>query len=329
MPRRNRDRHRSARHHLAVVLAAAVLAAGCGGLPAGAAATVDGAAVPRTVLEAEVRARTAGLGAVEALPPAQREAAVGDAQQDVLALLIEVQAVRNLGDAQGVDVSAADVDAWLEGYIQDVGGEDAYVAALAMQGWTRTLFEEVFVPAQLVVEGLQSALLEDPPGLELRSVRHILVETAQAAAEVLAALADGEDFAALAAARSQDPGSGALGGELGPAPRGAYVPEFDAAAWEAAIGEVVGPVQTAFGYHILEVTGTEEISPAQLGPFEVQQLVNQEVNRLLAESIEDAEVVVAPGLGSWDPATRRVTRAGAQVGVGTPGPAGFGGLGSG
>ena len=65
---------------------------------------------------------------------------------------------------------------------------------------------------------------------------------------------DGEDFADLALRYSEDPGSGAEGGDLGWAGRGRYVPEFDEVAFSLEIGEIGEPVKTTFGYHIIEVT---------------------------------------------------------------------------
>jgi parvulin-like peptidyl-prolyl isomerase len=89
-------------------------------------------------------------------------------------------------------------------------------------------------------------------------VRHILVDTEERALEIIAALENGESFAELAAAVSTDTGSGARGGELGMAPVSNYVDEFAEAVTNALIGEIVGPVESTFGFHVLQVRSREE-----------------------------------------------------------------------
>lgn len=73
------------------------------------------------------------------------------------------------------------------------------------------------------------------------------------ATELRRRILNGEDFAALAAEYSDDPGSGANGGDLGWAKRGAYVPEFDEAVFSLPIGETSEPIKTQFGYHLIQV----------------------------------------------------------------------------
>lgn len=89
-------------------------------------------------------------------------------------------------------------------------------------------------------------------------VRHILVETQEEAQDVIEALNAGESFADLARALSTDTGSGANGGELDWAPVTQYVKPFQDAVTSAAIGEIVGPVESEFGFHIIQVRAREE-----------------------------------------------------------------------
>jgi len=73
------------------------------------------------------------------------------------------------------------------------------------------------------------------------------------AGNLLQELRDGADFAQLAKEFSEDPGSAANGGDLDWFARGKMVKEFDEAAFPAALGELVGPVQSKYGYHIIQV----------------------------------------------------------------------------
>lgn len=90
------------------------------------------------------------------------------------------------------------------------------------------------------------------------NARHILVDTEEQAQDVLAALEAGESFAELARSISTDTGSGASGGDLGWSSVTSYVKPFADAVREAPIGEIVGPVQTEFGYHIIQVRARED-----------------------------------------------------------------------
>jgi parvulin-like peptidyl-prolyl isomerase len=96
--------------------------------------------------------------------------------------------------------------------------------------------------------------------------RHILVDTEEEAKDIIDALNAGESFADLAKTASKDTSSGQNGGELGWSPITQYVAEFQAAVRDAEIGAIVGPVQTEFGYHIIQVRAREnrELSEAQI-----------------------------------------------------------------
>lgn len=95
--------------------------------------------------------------------------------------------------------------------------------------------------------------------------RHILVEDSALARELLTQLRNGADFAELAEKHSTDTVSAANGGDLGWFPRGQMVEPFEEAAFSAEIGEIVGPVETEHGYHLIEVLDHRE---AGVQPFD-------------------------------------------------------------
>lgn len=88
------------------------------------------------------------------------------------------------------------------------------------------------------------------------TARHILVSTEDECNELKQQIADGADFAEIAAAHSQCP-SGKQGGDLGSFSPGQMVPEFDTVVFNEAVGDVHGPVKTQFGYHLIEITSRD------------------------------------------------------------------------
>ncbi|MEP0546171.1 MAG: peptidylprolyl isomerase [Rhodothermales bacterium] len=80
----------------------------------------------------------------------------------------------------------------------------------------------------------------------------------QQALDIQSRIAAGESFETLARQYSQDPGSASRGGDLGWFGREQMVAPFAEAAFSANVGEVVGPVETEFGYHLIRVTERAE-----------------------------------------------------------------------
>jgi len=87
--------------------------------------------------------------------------------------------------------------------------------------------------------------------------RHILVETQQQCEDIKKQIEAGADFAELAREHSQCP-SGRRGGDLGEFSPGQMVREFDTVVFNADPSIIHGPVQTQFGYHLIEITSRTE-----------------------------------------------------------------------
>lgn len=121
---------------------------------------------------------------------------------------------------------------------------------------------------------------------------HILVQTEELAADLVAQLEDGADFAELARAHSDDPGSASRGGDLGWFGAGRMVPAFEAAVMGLAPGETSAPVQTQFGWHIVRLMDTRQ---ADAPPFEVvrDQLTAELQQQAAMALVEEARAATA------------------------------------
>lgn len=113
---------------------------------------------------------------------------------------------------------------------------------------------------------------------EERKARHILVnfgadkDAARKKAEDLAAQArGGADFGKLAAAGSDDTGSKSGGGDLGWVRKGMMAPKFEEALFGLQTGEIAGPVETEFGWHVIRLDEVKPVSTKAFEEAEVQE----------------------------------------------------------
>ncbi len=100
------------------------------------------------------------------------------------------------------------------------------------------------------------------------------------AESLLAQVRRGADFQALARQYSDDPGSKALGGDLGWFRRGTMVQSFDRAAFALRPGEISDVVESPFGFHIIKM---DRVQPGEVKAFHI----------LIAPAIDTADVVAA------------------------------------
>jgi len=112
--------------------------------------------------------------------------------------------------------------------------------------------------------------------------KHILVEDEETANEIKQKLDDGEDFAKLAKEFSEDEASAEKGGDVGYFGVGQMVPEFEDAAFELEVGTISEPVQSNFGFHIIQVTDRREIEDSEsyedMKDMIKRQLVNEKID---------------------------------------------------
>lgn len=123
---------------------------------------------------------------------------------------------------------------------------------------------------------------------ETVSAKHILVESEEKCNEILASITNGEKTFEDAAKESSTCPSGQKGGDLGTFGKGQMVPEFEQAAFTAEIGQVVGPVKTQFGFHLIKVEAKNEAEAAAFEEVKEnirRNLVQQKQNKVYGETV--------------------------------------------
>ena len=165
---------------------------------------------------------------------------------------------------------------------------------------------EMLVASAVTDEALQAAYdarFKDAAPQTEYNASHILVATQEEADAIKAELAAGADFAEIAKAKSTDTGSGANGGDLGWFGLGMMVKPFEDAVVGAKVGEVTGPVQTDFGFHLILVKETRVAEKPTLDQLR-EELAAEIENAAITAKIEEltkAATVTREGEG-LDPA---------------------------
>lgn len=163
------------------------------------------------------------------------------------------------------DVTDKQVDAQLKADKEQLG--ENFETLLAQQGYTEESYKK-YLRLNLLQE---AALIEDVEVSEDEikaeyentkneiNARHVLVEDEETAKKVKAELESGKDFAEVAKAYSTEPAAQQSGGELGWFGKGAMAAEFEEAAFALEPNVISEPVQSSFGFHVIEVTDKREV----------------------------------------------------------------------
>lgn len=326
---------------VAALLSAATVLSGCAaltgdtstgltGLATGdIAARGGGAVVTVDELEAEVESSVAS-GALEAdqFTGSELERRV-QLQTIVLNNLFQIELATVVAAEEfGIEVTEADVDELVDEAVEEAGGIEALEVQLQSAGQTLELFRRNQAVFSLR-EQITDALLEREPltdedvraeyearasEFEQVSASHILVPTEQEAQAAIERIEGGEDFADVAAELSQDPGSAEAGGSLGLAPRGSFVAPFEAAIWDgpAPVGELLGPVETQFGWHVIRVDEfvvTPEDEALQQVREDLESGRGADLFGFWFRQVRsDADVEVAGRFGRWDATSQSIVR---------------------
>jgi peptidyl-prolyl cis-trans isomerase C len=219
-----------------LLLAATSLSFASLALPALAADTDVVAKVgSQSITEADLALASADLGEqFEKLPPEQRRLAV-------LSALIDIKSLAQ--EAEKTDIQNEPAVKNRIAFLRERALHNAY---FQKQGVDSIKDEELKARYDAEVAKLK-------PVEEIHA-RHILVKTKEEAEAVVKELDGGADFMTLAASKSAGP-SGPEGGDLGFFGPGQMVPPFEKAAYALELGTYTKvPVETQFGWHVIQVT---------------------------------------------------------------------------
>jgi peptidyl-prolyl cis-trans isomerase C len=269
-------------------------------------------------------ALAAGLGvalhaqeaAAPAADPATVVATVGDVSitlGDIIAVRADLppqyQALPDETLYDGIRQQLVD-QALLEAAAEAEGLENAPAVARALAVQRRSVLADFFI-RKAVAEGVTEEAVQaayderfaNAPAVQEVRASHILVPTEEAAKAIRAELDAGADFAALAAEHGTD-GTKAQGGDLGWFTREMMVAEFADAAFALEPGQIAGPVQTQFGWHLIRLAEKRDQPKPTLDEVraEIEQELGGEVALAAVEALRGQAAVTLdesrPGLAS-------------------------------
>jgi hypothetical protein len=190
--------------------------------------------------------------------------------------------------------------------LTEEGFSNLYADALVHYGalgFDEAMFRRIFFEDALYRERVKALVTADVSHeAEKVWVRHILVAEQSTAETVRALLLAGGDFATLATAYSTDTSTSATGGDLGWLGEvdllTKYGSSFVTAALNYGIGEISEPVQTQYGFHIIQVVGHEN---RPMTADEYQTAVDNAFEAWLTEQRNAATIVVIDNYVDYSP----------------------------
>jgi parvulin-like peptidyl-prolyl isomerase len=232
-----------------------------------------------------------------------------------LGVLVQWTAIEQAAEAEfGIAPSDEEVRAEVDEVLADLGldaaSQDEFLVAQniseeGLRRYANLLVIQEAVEGELAatvaaptLEDAQQALDTDAASFTEVCSAHILVATEEEAITVLDRIEAGEAFADLAAEVSLD-GSGANGGDLGCSSPAQFVPPFAEATMVAEIGEVHGPVESEFGFHVIVVGSRTSQTAEEIQQRLADQAVLDLVDDWMLAAVVVAEVEVAERHGTW------------------------------
>ncbi|AIY06560.1 foldase protein [Planococcus sp. PAMC 21323] len=254
----------------------------------------------------------AKVGDREITKDALYEKLVATSGAATLDVMISNEVVDQEAEKAKVEVTQEEIDAEMAVYEEQYGGAEGLEEALASSGMSTADLEEemkIYLKVEKIIgpdieitdEQMSTYFEENKEAFEQSSkveANHILVETQAEADEVKAKLDDGSDFSELAAEYSIDESNAENGGALGEFGAGEMAPEFEEAAFSMEVDEISEPVETDYGFHIIQVTSKTEAKEATLEDSKEQikeilfdEALNTKYAEWLAEKIESYNIV--------------------------------------
>lgn len=254
----------------------------------------------------------AKVGDREITKDALYEKLVATSGAATLDVMISNEVVDQEAEKAKVEVTQEEIDAEMAVYEEQYGGAEGLEEALASSGMSTADLEEemkIYLKVEKIIgpdieitdEQMSTYFEENKEAFEQSSkveANHILVETQAEADEVKAKLDDGSDFSELAAEYSIDESNAENGGALGEFGAGEMAPEFEEAAFSMEADEISEPVETDYGFHIIQVTSKTEAKEATLEDSKEQikeilfdEALNTKYAEWLAEKIESYNIV--------------------------------------
>ena len=168
--------------------------------------------------------------------------------------------------SEDVTVDAADIELHYAEHEAEMMTDEQVDVAYVELSWEQLLDDPSIDIGEADLQREYEADKAAAADREQRRSSHILLRTGEERSDEEAMrllegfrerLLAGEPFAELAENHSEDPGSAAVGGDLGLVGRGIFDPAFEEALWQLQEGEISPPVKSAFGYHLIRLEGVE------------------------------------------------------------------------
>jgi peptidyl-prolyl cis-trans isomerase C len=269
----------------------------------GTVATVNGIGISTTSLDEAIDAFLLAQR-IPSPPPPDRAATI---RSLVLDALIGRELIFQLSAKEGIEPTLGEIEEVFNQTRAEFPDDETWQNQLAQRGTTdaelralvkrnlaidKLIQDRVVAKIEIGEEEIRQYYDQNPQEMQRpEEVRtsHILVKVPPGAgeddkapvraraAELLAKVRAGQDFATLARENSEDTGSAVNGGDLGFIRRGTTVPSFEAAAFALAVNTISDVVESDFGYHIIKVTDRHEAGSI---PFEE---VSEPLKRFLVQ----------------------------------------------